>query len=913
MNASPDILQAFKAFLEEQQHAKMDPDRTEADENVLNRIYDQIVKPTTVMEARGSLQKANPFSDRQTYVVQERDTWSSIAARFNTMPEELIIANPHVSPRTLSAGGRGRRGEAGDGTVKGAIDAKASGLFQSFLNKVGQYGTIGKAASTAMGGMAKLGAYAPAAAQVGMGIKQLGQGGVSSLMAVPMIASGLYGGYKTYKHGPSLTDTVMSAMPIAGSALGPAAFALTSAAKTAMDSGLAARYDPASKWQTAKNMASNVRLAPMAAALASQYAVPYLASGMSANAEALARTAPIAASGLYEYARGRSSPKELLSLYAALMAGAHGPGMRPSDFGVQTAVSNAWENTSGIPRRAWDYTTGLPRRALGTAYDYTLGPAYNAASGAYNYATGTASDAYKSVYDMMFGQTAPQNGVFTPDGWSAYNMTTDAIPTSVNAAMGGGAPIVNNSTMAGGVPLYNNATTGGGGTREKTIPKHREIVEDSVRKRPASDEGHTHWRRLKGRVLFVSEYAVEVVTPVTAPVSSLPPVYTFTSLYSRPVDARHDRKEDDRQRWFGVRDRNYDPAFLANQHIGKGVVSNEGIDSINYEVRPIVRRLLQEGKWGSALTQVVHTTGDRKIIDWLIANVEYSHQVTVELTDPGRVVSVKISNADACTFPADVGTAFSGYVNVKMDIGFIGEHVCERFLPVTYDNNYNTWVHVYKGYWEFVNWNRVFKANTLYDPSGHLFDKANLTINSQSVYGDGRDAEYFSNINWNSWSNDEHGRWMFLRNALVRRLDDKFPVVIGVNASTLTDAAVTSPVYNGVMTGRELYERVSMVDYDNTTATTFKLLAAAENNSNPTVSNLVTDIKCLILAGDSRYQREYETRRWYGQADDSTSVTYSAGPPVVVGMPAVGGAGYRDSMIAKFDDTLMKMTLSLTD
>eukprot|EP00899_Mesostigma_viride_P020392 jgi/Mesvir1/28354/Mv11617-RA.1 len=486
MNASPDILQAFKAFLEEQQHAKMDPDRTEADENVLNRIYDQIVKPTTVMEARGSLQKANPFSDRQTYVVQERDTWSSIAARFNTMPEELIIANPHVSPRTLSAGGRGRRGEAGDGTVKGAIDAKASGLFQSFLNKVGQYGTIGKAASTAMGGMAKLGAYAPAAAQVGMGIKQLGQGGVSSLMAVPMIASGLYGGYKTYKHGPSLTDTVMSAMPIAGSALGPAAFALTSAAKTAMDSGLAARYDPASKWQTAKNMASNVRLAPMAAALASQYAVPYLASGMSANAEALARTAPIAASGLYEYARGRSSPKELLSLYAALMAGAHGPGMRPSDFGVQTAVSNAWENTSGIPRRAWDYTTGLPRRALGTAYDYTLGPAYNAASGAYNYATGTASDAYKSVYDMMFGQTAPQNGVFTPDGWSAYNMTTDAIPTSVNAAMGGGAPIVNNSTMAGGVPLYNNATTGGvdpltlGTITKKTIAADKKTVSTST-------------------------------------------------------------------------------------------------------------------------------------------------------------------------------------------------------------------------------------------------------------------------------------------------------------------------------------------------------------------------------------------------------------------------------------------------
>eukprot|EP00899_Mesostigma_viride_P006718 jgi/Mesvir1/16047/Mv08342-RA.1 len=36
--------------------------------------------------------------------------------------------------------------------------------------------------------------------------------------------------------------------------------------------------------------------------------------------------------------------------------------------------------------------------------------------------------------------------------------------------------------------------------------------------------------------------------------------------------------------------------------------------------------MLQEGKWGSALTQIVHTMGDRKIIDWLIANVEYSDQ-----------------------------------------------------------------------------------------------------------------------------------------------------------------------------------------------------------------------------------------------------------------------------------------------
>eukprot|EP00975_Prorocentrum_lima_P054798 11488395-Prorocentrum_lima.AAC.1 len=70
------------------------------------------------------------------------------------------------------------------------------------------------------------------------------------------------------------------------------------------------------------------------------------------------------------------------------MAGAHGPGMRPSDFGVQTAVSNAWENTSGIPRRAWDYTTGLPRRALE--------------------GVGEGVDrAYYEAYKAMFGDTTP--------------------------------------------------------------------------------------------------------------------------------------------------------------------------------------------------------------------------------------------------------------------------------------------------------------------------------------------------------------------------------------------------------------------------------------------------------------------------------------------------------------------------
>eukprot|EP00899_Mesostigma_viride_P028945 jgi/Mesvir1/9235/Mv03714-RA.1 len=694
MNASPDILQAFKAFLEEQQHAKMDPDRTEADENVLNRIYDQIVKPTTVMEARGSLQKANPFSDRQTYVVQERDTWSSIAARFNTMPEELIIANPHVSPRTLSAGGRGRRGEAGDGTVKGAIDAKASGLFQSFLNKVGQYGTIGKAASTAMGGMAKLGAYAPAAAQVGMGIKQLGQGGVSSLMAVPMIASGLYGGYKTYKHGPSLTDTVMSAMPIAGSALGPAAFALTSAAKTAMDSGLAARYDPASKWQTAKNMASNVRLAPMAAALASQYAVPYLASGMSANAEALARTAPIAASGLYEYARGRSSPKELLSLYAALMAGAHGPGMRPSDFGVQTAVSNAWENTSGIPRRAWDYTTGLPRRALE--------------------GVGEGVDrAYYEAYKAMFGDTTPVDPLTQE---RIYPWFARLLEHAKIMAMNGVDPLTLGTITK---KTVNAAKTGVDPTTDTAFPFSPYIwdfgralidyVELTIGgyqiERITGDMLHV-WDRLarpdnkswvdnlsvhhgqsvkfdeKGNVIAYTDGKSKQYVYI-------PLDFTFTQDpgLSLPMIAMQYHEVR-----VKVKFQTADKMFAKNRHIGKGAVSTDAVTNINYEARPIVRRMLQEGKWGSALTQIVHTMGDRKIIDWLIANVEYSDQVII--TNSSGTITINIPNtttSSTSTFVTDLGSAYSAFAGTAMIVGAANDHIYQRWAPIIIDNNYATY------------------------------------------------------------------------------------------------------------------------------------------------------------------------------------------------------------------------------
>eukprot|EP00899_Mesostigma_viride_P012453 jgi/Mesvir1/21208/Mv02862-RA.1 len=45
----------------------------------------------------------------------------------------------------------------------------------------------------------------------------------------------------------------------------------------------------------------------------------------------------------------------------------------------------------------------------------------------------------------------------------------------------------------------------------------------------------------------------------------------------------------------------------------------------------------------------------------------------------------------------------------------------------------------YNGYWSFANTNSAFGDN-------HLFSTANLVLNSQNVYGDGRDPVYFSSL-----------------------------------------------------------------------------------------------------------------------------------------------------------------------
>eukprot|EP00899_Mesostigma_viride_P025792 jgi/Mesvir1/6398/Mv06730-RA.1 len=87
---------------------------------------------------------------------------------------------------------------------------------------------------------------------------------------------------------------------------------------------------------------------------------------------------------------------------------------------------------------------------------------------------------------------------------------------------------------------------------------------------------------------------------------------------------------------------------------------------------------------------------------------------------------------------------------------------------------------------------------------------------------------------------------MFLRNALVRRLDEKFRVVVGTTATALSHASLVTPAYNAIMTGRELYDRVCMIDPGVDEGTVFQIVTSAT-----TSSNLVTGVKCLIVAGSS--------------------------------------------------------------
>lgn len=439
MNATPDILASFKTFLEEQKHAKMDPVHAEADENVLNRVYDTYVKPDTVLNARGTMQKANPFSDRQTYVVQTGDTWTSIAARFNTMPEELIIANPHVSPRTLSVGdllivpkpytyedfvtsivipdqrgladaaysGLVQAGEGaastGDGTVKGAIDEKVKGAWSGFLDRLKGIRYVGGGLSKAAGGLAKVGAYAPAALQLGAGVRSLMNKDVAG--GVAAIGSGLATGWDVYKRGPSATNTLLSALPLAGGMYGAAGTAMGQAAQAMLKSGLSAKYDPNSKWQTAKNVVGNARFAPILAAAASQYGVPYFASGLGANTEAVLRGVPIAASGAYEYMRGRGD-ENTIPMYMNMLMGAYGAGYRPTDFGVQSAYDRA----VSFPRDAASSAYGYMSDKLGRGYGYlgdTMGYVGDKLGRGWDYASDIPRAFYNSLYDAQAAGAVP--------------------------------------------------------------------------------------------------------------------------------------------------------------------------------------------------------------------------------------------------------------------------------------------------------------------------------------------------------------------------------------------------------------------------------------------------------------------------------------------------------------------------
>eukprot|EP00899_Mesostigma_viride_P011324 jgi/Mesvir1/20192/Mv13430-RA.1 len=104
-----DLRAILKEFLHTQDKAALTktvpvmPGNADDYDAILNEAYDRNMKPFWVEQERGAY--TNRVVDSKTrYTVQEGDTWAKIGAKFEVPPEDIVVANPHVSPMTMSPG-----------------------------------------------------------------------------------------------------------------------------------------------------------------------------------------------------------------------------------------------------------------------------------------------------------------------------------------------------------------------------------------------------------------------------------------------------------------------------------------------------------------------------------------------------------------------------------------------------------------------------------------------------------------------------------------------------------------------------------------------------------------------------------------------------------------------------------------
>eukprot|EP00899_Mesostigma_viride_P018577 jgi/Mesvir1/26720/Mv20497-RA.1 len=67
-------------------------------DSIIQKAFEQNIVPTYMTPGKGV------YGEKSGHVVEEGETWKSIADQYGVLPDDLIIANPHISPLALAPG-----------------------------------------------------------------------------------------------------------------------------------------------------------------------------------------------------------------------------------------------------------------------------------------------------------------------------------------------------------------------------------------------------------------------------------------------------------------------------------------------------------------------------------------------------------------------------------------------------------------------------------------------------------------------------------------------------------------------------------------------------------------------------------------------------------------------------------------
>eukprot|EP00899_Mesostigma_viride_P014841 jgi/Mesvir1/23358/Mv21053-RA.1 len=67
-------------------------------DSIIQKAFEQNIVPTYMAPGKGV------YGEKSGHVVEEGETWKSIADQYGVLPDDLIVANPHISPLALAPG-----------------------------------------------------------------------------------------------------------------------------------------------------------------------------------------------------------------------------------------------------------------------------------------------------------------------------------------------------------------------------------------------------------------------------------------------------------------------------------------------------------------------------------------------------------------------------------------------------------------------------------------------------------------------------------------------------------------------------------------------------------------------------------------------------------------------------------------